>query len=154
MSSVTVRATRGQRLAALHRPPVQAFAILLLFIGVAGAAVKRLQLLWMGELFCIHVTVATGALHCGVGRGPQGGRVEGGWHSRLARAGAGTGIVATQARLAPRQRFGLLGAEGQSKEDNKEACRAEISPMAFSSSENHTFCRSSWPIIVEFHSTS
>jgi len=66
VSSVTILAAGGQRVTALRRFPVQAFRMLLFFVGVAGAAVNRLELLGMGELFCVHITVATGALQRGV----------------------------------------------------------------------------------------
>ena len=72
VSSVTIRAARGQRVTAPRRLPVQAFRILLCFIGVARAAVNRLELFGMGKLLSSQISVATGALKCSVRRGPQG----------------------------------------------------------------------------------
>ena len=66
VSSVTIHAPRCQRIAALRRLAVQAFRVLLVFISVASSAVKRLKLFQMGELFWIHVTVATRAFQSGV----------------------------------------------------------------------------------------
>jgi len=110
VSSVTIRATRGQRVSAPRRLSVQAFRILLCFIGMARAAVNRLELFWVGKFFpALQISVAIGALKCRVRRGPQGSRVEGGRHSRLPLACAGSGFVASQARLASRQGLGLLG---------------------------------------------
>src|SRR5208337_5682705 len=83
VSSVTIRAARGQRVTAPGCPAVQAFRILLCFIGVARAAVNRLELFGMGKLFSSQISVATCAFKCSVRRGPQGSRVEGGRHSRL-----------------------------------------------------------------------
>jgi hypothetical protein len=104
---------------------VQAFGMLLCFIGVAGAAVNRLELFGMGKLLSSQISVATCALKCRVRRGSQSSLVEGGWHSRLPLAGAGTGCVATHARLASRQGLGLLGWQGHSKEDSSEASGAD-----------------------------
>jgi hypothetical protein len=53
--------------------------------------------------------MTVGALQGGVGRGPQSSLVERGWNIGLALARASAGIVAIQARLASRQRLGLLG---------------------------------------------
>jgi len=125
VSSVTIRAARGQRVTAPRRLPVQAFGMLLCFIGVARAAINRLELFGMGKLLSSQISVAIGALKCNVRRGPQGSLIEGGWHSRLPLACAGAGCVATQARLASRQGLGLLGLQGHSKEDSSEASGAD-----------------------------
>ncbi len=110
VSSVTIRATRSQRVTVLRRLSVQAFRILFCFIGVARAAVNRLELLGVGKFFlALQISVAVRALKCSVRRGPQGSRVEGGRHPRLSLAYAGSGFVASQARLASRQGLGLLG---------------------------------------------
>jgi hypothetical protein len=109
VGTVTVLATRGQWVTAFGRSPVQAFHILLFFIRMARAAVDRGELGGVGKiLFALQITVTIGALQRGVGRSPQSSLVEGGWHSRLALARAATGFVAIQARLASRQRLGLL----------------------------------------------
>jgi hypothetical protein len=60
--------------------------------------------------------------------------------------------VATHARLASRQRLGLLCEQGHSKEDSKEACGAESDQKTLLPSESHTICPGRRPIVVEFHS--
>jgi hypothetical protein len=151
---VTIRAARGQRVTAPRRLPVQAFPILLCFIGVARAAINRLELFGMGELLSSQISVATCALECSVRRGPQGGLVEGGWHSRLPLACAGAGFVATLARLASRQGLGLLGFQGHSKEDSSEASSADRYQKTLLPSEAHHICPRPRAIMAEFHSTS
>jgi hypothetical protein len=100
--------------------------ILLFFISVASAAVDRGELCGVGKFFFAgQFAVTIGALQCGVGRGPESGLVEGGWDSRLALTSAAAGFVATQARLASRQRLGLLGMQGHSKEEGSEASGAD-----------------------------
>jgi hypothetical protein len=154
VSSVTIRAARGQRVTASRRLPVQAFGMLLCFIGVARAAVNRLELFGMGKLLSSQLSVATGALECSVRRGPQGSLVEGGWHSRLPLACAGAGCVATHARLASRQVLRLLGLQGHSKEDRSEASSADNDQKTLLPSETHTIYPRSRAIMVEFRSTS
>jgi len=133
---------------------VQAFGMLLCFIGVARAAVNRLELFGMGKLLSSQLSVATGALECSVRRGPQGSLVEGGWHSRLPLACAGAGCVATHARLASRQVLRLLGLQGHSKEDRSEASSADNDQKTLLPSETHTIYPRSRAIMVEFRSTS
>jgi hypothetical protein len=108
VSSVTIRAARGQRVTTLRRIPVQARRILLLFVGMTGAALNRFQLLGMGKLFCGQLGVATGAFKLGVGRRPQRGLVKGRRHPRLPLAYAAPCLVAIQAGFTPRQGLGLL----------------------------------------------
>ena len=107
----------------------------------------------MGKLFSRQISVATSTLERGVRGSPQGSRVEGRRHSRLALGGAGSGFVASQARLASRQGLGLLGVEGRSKEESDEARRAESDKKTVCPLIGHTICPSPCPIIVEFHST-
>jgi hypothetical protein len=112
--------------------------MLLCFIGVARAAVNRLELFGMGEFFFVsQIAVTVGALQCSVRRGPQASLVKGGWCSRLPLAGAGAGFVAIHARLASRQRLGLLGLQGHSKEDS-EASGANGDQKMLLPSEAHT----------------
>jgi hypothetical protein len=127
--------------------------MLLCFISVAGATVNRVESFGMGKLLSSQISVATCALECGVRRGPQRSRIEGGRDSRLPLSGAGPGFVATQARLASRQRLGLLGAQGHSKKESNEARRAESDQKALCSFTGHTICPGHRPIVVEFHST-
>src|SRR5208337_3734401 len=140
VSSVTIRATRGQRVTASRRLPVQAFRKLLCFIGVARAAVNRLELFGMGKLLSSQVSVATRALEGSVRRSAQGSRVERGRHSRLPLSGAGPGFVATHARLASRQRLGLLGLQGHSKKDSSEASGANSDQKTLLPFETHPTC--------------
>jgi hypothetical protein len=128
--------------------------MLLCFIGVARAAVNRLELFSMRKLLSSQISVATGALKCSVRRGPQGRFIERGWHSRLPLACAGAGLVATHARLASRQGFGLLGFQGRSKEDSSEASGADSDQKTLLPSEPHTICPRPCAIMIEFHSTS
>jgi hypothetical protein len=127
--------------------------MLLCFIVVARAAVNRLEPFGMGKFLSSQIAVATSALNRSVRRGAQGGSIEGGRHSRLPLASARSGFVASQARLASRQRLGLLGAEGQSKEDSKEAHRAENDKKTLCASAGQTICPKPGRIIVEIHST-
>ena len=154
MGSVTIRAARGQRVTAPRRLPVQAFRVLLCSIGVAVAAVNRLELFGMGKFLSSQISVATCALKCRVWRGSQTSLVERGWHSRLPLACAGAGWVATQAGLASRQGFGLLGWQGHSKEDSSEASSAESDQKTLLAVETHPFCPRPRAIMVDFHSTS
>jgi hypothetical protein len=155
VSSVTIRAARGQRVTAPRRLPVQAFGMLLCFIDVARAAVNRLELFGMGELLSCQISVATCALKCRVRRGPQGSLVEGGWHSRLPLACAGAGCVAAHARLASRQGLGLLGLQGHGKEDSSgEASGADSDQKTLLAYETHTIIPKPRAFMVEFHSTS
>ena len=154
MSSVTICAPRGQRVTASRRLPVQAFRMLPFFIGVARAAVNRLELFGMGKLLSSQIGVATCALECSVRRGPQASLVEGGWHSRLPLTCAGAGSVATHAWRASRQGLGLLGLQGHSKEDSSEGSGADSDQKTLLPSETHTICPSPRAIMVEFHSTS
>jgi hypothetical protein len=133
---------------------VQAFRVLLFFIGVAGAAVNRLEFFGMGKLLSSQIGVTTGTLQCGVRRGSQGSRVEGGRHSRLSLACARSGFVATHARLASRQWLGLLGTQGQSKEERKEARGAERDQKTVWHPKRGTICPGLCQIVVEFHHTS
>jgi len=66
VSSVAIHAARGQRVTAPCRLPVQAFRVLLFFIGVAGATVNRLEFFGMGKVLSSQIGVTTGALQCGV----------------------------------------------------------------------------------------
>jgi hypothetical protein len=127
--------------------------MLIFFLGVASAAVNGLEPFRMGELFCIHITVATGALQCSVRRGPEGSRIEGWRHSRLPLGCAGSGFVATHAGLASWQRLRLLGAEGHSQQESKEGGREESDEKTVLSSQSHTICPGRGTIIVEFQST-
>jgi hypothetical protein len=132
---------------------VQAFCILLCFIDVACAAVNWLELFGVGEFLSRQISVATGALECGVRRGPQGSLVEGGWNSRLPLACAGADFVATHAWCASRQGLALLGLQGYSKEDNGEARGTDSDQKTLLPSEIHTNCPSPHAIMVEFRST-
>jgi hypothetical protein len=108
----------------------------------------------MGKLLSSQISVATGAFECSMWRSAQGSRVEGGRRSRLALACAGAGFVATHARLASRQGFGLLGLHGRSKEDSGEASGGDSNQKALLPFELHAICPSPHAIIGEFHSTS
>jgi hypothetical protein len=48
--------------------------------------------------------------------------------------------------------LGLLGVQGHSEDDSKEACRAESDQKTLLPSDSHTICPISRPIVVEFHS--
>jgi hypothetical protein len=154
VSSVTIRAARGQRVTASRRLPVQAFRMLLCFIGVARAAVNRLELFGMGKLLSSQISVATGALEYSVRRGPEGSLVEGGWHSRLPLACPRAGFVATHARLTSRQGLGLLGVQGHSREHSSEGSSADSDQETLMASATRTIRPSPRAIMAEFHSTS
>ena len=127
--------------------------MLFCFVGVAHAAIDRLELFGMGKLLSCQISVAGGALECGVRRGPQSRRVEGRRHSRLPLACAGSGFMAAHARLATRQRFELLCAEGQSKQERKEGW-GESDKMTLPRPNTSTICRRCRPAVVGFHNTS
>jgi hypothetical protein len=128
--------------------------MLLCFVGVARAAVNRLELFGMGKLLSSQISVATCALKCSVRRGPQASLVEGGWRSRLPLACAGAGFVATHARLTSRQGLGLLGFQGHSKKNSSQTSSADSDQETLLPSEIHPICPTTRAFMVEFHSTS
>ena len=136
---------------------MQAFRILLCFIGVARAAVNRSELCGVGKVVFLlagQLAVTIGAAQGGVGRGPQASLVERRRDSGLALARAAAGFVATQAQLASRQGLGLLGLQGYSKQDGSKASGARNDQKTLSSSETRTICPSPGAFTVEFHITS
>ncbi len=113
MGSVAIRTARRHRVTASGRLPVQAFRVLLLFVSVTRTALNGLRLLGMWELLSTQIAVTTRAFERRMGRGPQGSLVERGRNPRLPLAGATARFVAADARLAPRQRFGLLSPQAR-----------------------------------------
>jgi hypothetical protein len=127
--------------------------MLLFFIRVTRTAVDRSELGGVGKfLLALQIAVTIGALQGGVGRGPQSSLVEGRWDSRLALAGAAAGFVAIQARPAAWQRLGLLGVDGQSKEESNSTHGAESDQKMPSPAQSHTICPRICTLAVEFRS--
>ncbi len=118
VGSVALLAARGQAVAALGRPSVEALGVLALLICVAAPAVYGGQFLGMRCGLAGVVTVV--ALEAGVRRGAQGRGIEGGRHARLAFAGAASGLVAAGAFLRAGQGLGLLGG-GEAEREPEQA---------------------------------
>src|SRR5271157_3079131 len=118
---------------------VQGGRVLLALVGVARAAINRLEFLGMGKLLPGQITVARRAFENGVRRSAQRRLIECGGHAWLPLADSATGFVAVQTRFATGEMFGLLSAQPHRHEDGSGG---DSDHKAAPARKIHTICPS------------